>query len=72
MYEIKMAFALVEVGLNLWVNPVQIQAVTAGTSKGGCQTRIVAAGTDLCSDWPLDKVRAALSAKAVAKALEGK
>lgn len=71
MYEIKMAFALVEVGFNLWVNPVQIQAVTTG-SGSGCETRIVAAGTDLCSNWPIDKVRAALSPKAVAKALEGK
>lgn len=70
MYEIKMAFALVEVGLNLWVNPVQIQAVTVGGK--GCETKIVAAGTELCSDWPLEKVKAALSPKAVAKALEGK
>lgn len=71
MYEIKMAFALIEVGVNLWVNPVQIQAVTAGQGPS-CETRIVAAGTDLCSTWPLDRVRAALSPKAVAKALEGK
>lgn len=76
MYHIKMAFALVQIGTRIWVNPMQIQGVSAVPPELGpnCQTAIVVSAPNnyLCTDWPLDKVLEALKPAAVSRALEGK
>lgn len=70
MYEVKMIFVLVQIGSNLWVNPMQIQAVkSSGTPQ--CQT-LISAEAEYCSDWSIDRVRKALTPAAVSKAMEGK
>ncbi len=73
MYHVKMAFVLIQVGSNLWVNPTQVQGIAANNGPQ-CQTIIfVSTKTgERCSDWTIEQVRAALSPAAVAKALEGK
>lgn len=73
MYHVKMAFALVQVGTNLWVNPMQVQGIQA-TGGTVCQTLIITATpiNSGCSDWSIEKVKEALAPAAVSTALEGK
>ena len=75
MYHVKMAFALIQVGTNLWVNPMQVQGIAAPVvSRDTCQTVVLIVNVDgaRCSDWPMERVKQALAPAAVAKALEGK
>jgi hypothetical protein len=73
MYHVKMAFALIQVGSHLWINPMQVEGVQIpGVATPGCETLIAGPAGVLCSDWPFDKIKEALSAAAVAKAMEGK
>lgn len=78
MVTAKLAFVLIQVGSNLWVNPMQLPGIKASPEVpefNGCQTLIVNFQSDargLCSDWPIDKVREALSPANVSRALEGK
>lgn len=73
MYHVKMAFVLIQVGSNLWINPMQIEGVSTSIDRQ-CPTVILASNQvgERCSDWPIEKVREALTPAAVAKALEGK
>lgn len=72
MYHVKMAFTLIQVGTNLWVNPMQVEGVRANSiGDPACQTVIVANGAH-CTDWAIEQVREALKPAAVAKAMEGK
>lgn len=73
MVTAKLAFALIQIGSNLWVNPMQLQGIQ-GNEGVACQTIVLISsqiGTQ-CSDWPIEKVREALTSALVAKALEGK
>lgn len=67
MVSVKMAFVLVQVGTNLWVNPTQVQGIK-NTPVMRCET-IILLNDNQCSDWPFDKVREALSPAAISKAL---
>lgn len=71
MVTAKLAFVLVQVGSNLWVNPMQLQGV-AGTIGADCKTVILVTSQNgtVCSDWPLERVKEALAPSAVAKAME--
>lgn len=78
MYHVKMAFTLIQVGANLWVNPIQIQGVALyspviGTNDD-CQTVIYVDNPSgkICSDWSVERVRAALAPSAVSKAMESR
>lgn len=73
MYHVKMAFALIQIGTNLWVNPMQVQGIAANLSTD-CSTVVLVASQNgsVCSDWPIEKVKEALLPAAVAKAMEGK
>jgi len=73
MVTAKLAFALVQVGTNLWINPMQLQGIS--TSDGSeCKTIILVASRDItqCSDWPIEKVRMALAPIAVSRAMGDK
>lgn len=70
MVTAKLAFALIQVGSNLWVNPMQIQGIRAWTSNTDCQTIIITAGMNSCSDWSFEEVKKALGPAVVAKAME--
>lgn len=63
-----MAFVLIQVGTNLWVNPVQVTAVTVEDTT----VRVCVTSDAFCrvTDWKLERVKAALSSKAVSKAME--
>lgn len=74
MVTAKLAFVLIQVGSNLWVNPMQVQGVCAVRPPyfdTTCQAFIIANGPQ-CTDWAIDKVREALAPAMVSKALEGK
>lgn len=70
MYHIQMAFALIRVGTNLWVNPVQVQGIVDNPSTA-CST-IIILHEEHCSDWPIERVKAALSPAGISKAMEAK
>lgn len=73
MYHVKMAFTLIQVGTNLWINPVQVEGIRANLRADATECRtIIAAGEFHCSDWTIEQVREALKPAAVARALEGK
>lgn len=71
MYEIKMAFALIQVGTNFWVNPMQVTSVNMNKDKF---VQICVASDSRCTttDWEIERVKAALSPKAVSKAMDFK
>lgn len=70
MYHIQMAFTLIRVGTNLWINPVQVQGIVDNPSIE-CPT-IIILHEERCSDWPIEKVKAALSPAAISRAMEAK
>lgn len=69
MYHVQIALTLIRVGTNLWVNPVQVQGIVDNPSTE-CST-IVILQRECCSDWPIEKVKAALSPAAI-RAMEAK
>lgn len=71
MVTAKLAFVLIQVGSNLWVNPMQVGGIKSYTINSECQTLIfVLSSSNVCSDWSVEKVREALTPAAVAKAME--
>lgn len=72
MVTAKLAFALVQVGSNLWVNPMQLQGIRLPDIAGECRSVVIIADQFSCSDWSIDKVKEALSSSSVLRAMEGK
>lgn len=71
MVTAKLAFVLIQVGSNLWVNPMQLQGVKDNNGATKCPTIILAEG-EQCSDWSAAKVIKALSSSSVSRAMEDK
>lgn len=68
MVTAKLAFVLVQVGSNLWVNPMQVQGIALNTSVSEpdrCLTYVLLANKSgsWCSDWSPEKIRAILENK---------
>lgn len=71
MVTAKLAFVLIQVGSNLWVNPMQVEGIQATpTPVPNCSTQIAGPSGILCSDWTIDKIRKVLSPIAVSRAVE--
>lgn len=73
MVTAKLAFVLIQVGSNLWVNPMQVEGIKT-ESLTNCLTLILLPSSveGQCSDWSVEKIKEALSPATVAKAMEGK
>ncbi len=78
MVTAKLAFVLIQVGSNLWVNPMQLPGIKEMPQVpefNECRTLLISFQSDargLCSDWSINKVREALSPINVSRAMESK
>lgn len=73
MYHIEVAYTLIQLGTNLWVNPVNLTAITTPElNNATCATKVHMSDQMFCSDWPIDRVKEALRPSAVAKSMETK
>ena len=62
MYSVKMVVTLIQVGSNLWINPMQITDIYSASAGLGFQTCIGTTNTTCCqSDWTIDQIKSALA-----------
>lgn len=62
MYPIHIVVMMVQIGTNLWVNPMQVTEIKQAprNEHPKCLVEVIVVGGSVCSDWSIERVKAAL------------